>query len=191
MFVLTRRSVPHIDMGTEPPLAHIGAVNPSSDARGNFQTTFAAFRTVFNALCRETNADPGAPRVGPPHRREDLGGLSGHLDQNFRRLDRESQVRAGLPAGGRGIRTPGPALRKALPGVVEGKCRTISWAAPLSADPVARRRYRRRFPTAIFHDGTEGSNPLCSSSIGTHLFGGFSTSNQGCNPRRSGVPVRR
>jgi hypothetical protein len=26
------------------------------------------------------------------------------------------------------------------PGVVEGKCRTISWAAPLSADPVARRR---------------------------------------------------
>ena len=105
MFVLTRRSVPHIDMGTEPPLAHIGAVNPSSDARGNFQTTFAAFRTVFNALCRETNADPGAPRVGPPHRREDLGGLSGHLDQNFRRLDRESQVRAGLPAGGRRIRT--------------------------------------------------------------------------------------
>jgi hypothetical protein len=72
LFVLTRRSVPHIDMGTEPPLAHIGAVNPSSDARGNFQTTFAAFRTVFNALCRETNADPWAPRVGPPHRREDL-----------------------------------------------------------------------------------------------------------------------
>ena len=115
MFVLTRRSVPHIDMGTEPPLAHIGAVNPSSDARGNFQTTFAAFRTVFNALCRETNADPGAPRVGPPHRREDLGGLSGHLDQNFRRLDRESQVRAGLPAGGRRIRTRGPALRRPSP----------------------------------------------------------------------------
>jgi hypothetical protein len=90
LFVLTRRSVPHIDMGTEPPLAHIGAVNPSSDARGNFQTTFAAFRTVFNALCRETNADPGAPRVGPPHRREEREAAARSLRLNLCQADADA-----------------------------------------------------------------------------------------------------
>jgi hypothetical protein len=81
-------------------------------------------------------------------------------------------------AGGRRIRTPGPVLAKSSAGCCRREMPNDKlggaikrWDGDdefvwddLRSDPVARRRYRGRFPTAIPFTAGEVSNPLCSSS---------------------------
>ena len=66
--------------------------------------------------------------------------------------DRGCQVRSRLRAGGRRIRTSGPALAKGSVGVIEGRCRTDrpGWRS-LSAGALARRRWSGAggLPTAV------------------------------------------
>src|SRR6266478_5817183 len=66
--------------------------------------------------------------------------------------DRPSQVRNSLAAGGRRIRTSGPALARGSVGVIEGRCRTDrpAWRS-LSSGALARRRWSGAgaLPTAV------------------------------------------